>query len=316
MSVTASAITNWSAFPGQMDTPNYPDLLNALFLEVLKEQFKEGVSVLDCYRVKQSERAYEKFSGITGLGLVPQNDDAEDLPVDAPIQGFDYTVTPKTYRLSINITQQMREDNQFPEVVDMQSSLGASATKTINYWAARAFNNGFTTAGDWLCSDGMYLFDSARKSVDYSQCWSNLETGALSVATLAAARVNLLKRRDGRGLITGGIMPEKLLIPPDLEQKAWELLNSSKKPEGAQNEANWLAGKFGIMVSPYLTSTTAWFVLGPRDGNYGLTWLWRKKPTPSSFKQGNNDDIFTQKIRFRFQTGCGVPYGLSGSTGA
>lgn len=316
MSISASAITNWSAMPGAMLTDNYADLLNASFKEIIRNEWSEGINGLDFYRVVNSDRNYEKFSAVTGTTLIPISSDEEDIPQDQPIQGYDWTVTPKTFRRKITITKQMREDNLFSDVISNQQDLAESAKLTIEYWAAKSFNAGFGTSGDFLCSDGMYLFDSGRYREDSGQAsWSNLETGALSGTSLATARVNAMKVTDGRGLIRG-VNLETLLVPPDLAQKAFELNASDLRPEDAQNAKNWNKNVLNVRVWNKLTSATAWFVLGTVNRNYGLTWVWRVKPTPSSYNDGSNDDLFVQKIRFRFGQGAGIPYGLRGSTGA
>jgi hypothetical protein len=301
---------------GAMVTDQYPDLLNSQFKEVIKQSWAGGVNGLEFFRVINSDKNYEKFSAVSGLGLIPISNDEEVLPVDQPIQGYDHTITPKCYRRGIRITKAMREDNLFSEVLNLQSNLADASKMSIEYWAARPYNAGFTSASDFLTPDGRYIFDASHQFIDNSAgTWSNLESGALTAATLATARVNAMKVKDDRGLIRG-IDLSTLLVPPDLAQKAFELNSAEKRPEDAMNAPNWHRGVLTPRVWNKLTSTTAWFVLAKVNPQFGLTWVWRVKPTASSYTEGSNDDLFVQKIRYRFGQGSGQPFGMRGSTGA
>src|SRR5215831_5636996 len=53
------------------------------------------------------------------------------------------------------------------------------------------------------------------------------------------------------------ITPTTLIVPPDLEIPAKKLIQQTTKPSG---EANIFLNAFDLIISPYLTSTTAWFL--------------------------------------------------------
>ena len=314
---TASAVQNTGvSFPGILLRENYPDLLDAQFKEIISRDWAKPTQGLEMFDEVSTQRAYEKFGTMTGLDLVSQNRDEEDLPVDVPIQGFDYTITPVTFRKSVRTTRQMREDDMFGQIAKNQKRLSMSASATVEYYAALPFNTGFTSAADWLCSDGMYLFDSVRYTPDTTQAsWSNLDAGALSGPTLATMRVNFRKNTQERGLVAPLAM-KVLVVPPALEQKAYELIKSELNAENAMNTTNWHKDAVRVKVWDYLTSDTAWFGRSDKTKSlYDLKWMWRVRATPSSYKLGDNDDVYVQKIRMRFQSGCGVPYALRGSTG-
>ena len=314
---TASAATNTGiSFGGILVNSNFPDLTDARFKEITDRAWKIPVEGLEMFDVVQSDREYEKFSSVTGLGLVAENDDEDDLPVEEIIQGFDHTITPKTYRKTTRVTRKMREDDMYGKIDKQQKYIANSVMYTAEYYAALPWNTGFTNAAAWTCSDGMYLFDSARPTPDQRVAtWSNLETGALTNATFSTMRVNFQKITQEKGLVAPQTMG-KLVVPVDLEQKAREILGSADKPETALNDTNWNKGAVDIKVWHYLTSTTAWFGVAKEKDLNEVRWVWRIRPTHSSYREGSNDDVFIQKVRMRFASGAGVPYAHRGSTGS
>lgn len=85
---------------------------------------------------------------------------------------------------------------------------------------------------------------------------------AFSMASLKAATTGYrkLNDRDGNPL---GITPRVLLVPPDLELAAHEIMSSSLMISGsgaAQGNANILAGRYRVVTSAYLTSATTWWL--------------------------------------------------------
>ncbi|NPA63613.1 MAG: hypothetical protein GXO16_01440, partial [Epsilonproteobacteria bacterium] len=76
---------------------------------------------------------------------------------------------------------------------------------------------------DYVMDDGKPIFDTAHNNYD--------STGAaLSTDSLAAARTKMMRQKDfdGRQL---RILPRFLLVPPELEVAALQILNSTAKPE-------------------------------------------------------------------------------------
>lgn len=110
---------------------------------------------------------------------------------------------------------------------------------------------------------------------------SNLISGGTSVLASAGLVLALTKFRkqtdpDGKPL---GVSPKFLLVPPELETTASELMTSTRVNTGGSSstdrvpDANTWAGKYQIVQSSYLSnasytgySTTAWFLLAdPAD---------------------------------------------------
>lgn len=83
---------------------------------------------------------------------------------------------------------------------------------------------------------------------------------ALSSLKSAATAYRKLTDPDGEPL---GISPRVLLVPPELEIAAAELMGSSLIVSGDTNgkpNANVLAGRYRVVTSSYLTSATTWWL--------------------------------------------------------
>ena len=83
---------------------------------------------------------------------------------------------------------------------------------------------------------------------------------ALSSLKAAATAYRKLTDPDGNPL---GISPRVLLVPPELELAAAEIMGSSLLISGnttAQGNANVLAGRYRVVSSAYLTSATTWWL--------------------------------------------------------
>ena len=114
-----------------------------------------------------------------------------------------------------------------------------------------------------------------------------------------------------RGLIKRSI-PVQLIIPPDLQYIAGEILNSAYKPGVGTNEVNVMQGRLEPIMNHYLVSKTAWYVAGMK---HFLQYFWREQPMFD-----NQDDYFTKGMNFstffRFSTGAWYWHGLAASRGA
>ena len=110
---------------------------------------------------------------------------------------------------------------------------------------------------DYVMEDGKPVFDASHKNYD--------ETGAsLSIDTLSAARTKMMRQKDFDGKQLR-IIPKHLIVPPELEVAARQLLNStadiSAKNAGVVNPVK---GLYNIITDMELTDTKAWYLAAPK----------------------------------------------------
>jgi len=103
-------------------------------------------------------------------------------------------------------------------------------------------------------------FQSSNSS--YYQAASAAAGNALSLTSLKAATTGFRKLTDPDGNPLG-IAPRVLLVPPELEITAAELMSSALLISGnttKEPSANVLNGRYRVVVSNYLTSASTWWL--------------------------------------------------------
>ena len=108
----------------------------------------------------------------------------------------------------------------------------------------------------YTMSDGTAIFHADH---------SNLGSSALSATTLAAGRAAMRKHKGIDGVTALNIVPKYLLVGPDLEQTAYELVNSIAKVEDNKSSgvANYHQNALEVIVDAEITGSQ-WFLSAAR----------------------------------------------------
>ncbi len=266
--------------------------------------------------VKTSKKAYEESAYFAGLGLYPEKPEGEQISYDQFIQGPTKRWINKTYGLGIRITEELIEDSLYPDVPsnmgDMSKELGNSASETMEVIVHDLFNSGTVTTTH-TAGDGLAIFSTAHKALN-NATWSNRSASdaALSATSLRQGFIDFENILSDRG-IQQVQMPKTLVVPPSLEFTARELIHSAYDPETGNNAINSIQSRnLTLLVDPFLTSTTAWFLIG--DNNPLITFI-RRAP---KFAQDGDFETGDAKFKgtFRMSTEVNKPIGVYMNKGA
>lgn len=266
------------------------------------------------FKVLPSTRAYEEDLLTAGLGQVPLKPEGEVLKMDDPIQGGSLRYTHQSYALGFQITREMWADDQYGIMKKVSGDFSASIKQTIESTAANVLTQGFTASTGTITIDGATLYNTAHPLLGGGS-YSNRAATDISLSVSGLQEIILLfeKMVDERGLLRLSI-PEMLLIPPDLQYTAGEILNSAYKPATGNNEVNVMQGRLEPYINHYLTLKTAWFVMS-KKADHWLKFYWREQP-----QFDNQDDFFTKGANFstffRFSAGATYWHGTAASKGA
>jgi phage major head subunit gpT-like protein len=267
-------------------------------------------------KVKTSKKAYEENAYFAGLGLFAEKPEGEGIAYDSFIQGPTKRWVAKTFGLGLKISEELIEDSLYPDVPsemgEMTKELGNSAAETLELLVHDMYNNG-TSVSYHTAGDGLALFSTLHKSLNGST-WSNRSAadGALSASTLRQGFLDFENTLSDRG-IQQVQAPKILLVPPALEYTARELVHSTYTPEDNNNSINALQSRnLKIVMDPFLTSSTAWFLLG--DDNPIITFM-RRSP---KFAQDGDFETGDAKFKgtFRMSVECNKPIGIYMNAGA
>lgn len=266
------------------------------------------------FKVSPSTRAYEEDILMAGLGSVPVMPEGEVIKMDDPIQGGSYRYTHQNYGLGFQVTRNMYDDDQYGKIKRVAGDFSRSIKQTVESTAANILTQGFTSTTGTITVDGVTLYNTAHPLLG-GGTYSNRASTDISLSITGMQEINNLFERmvDERGLLMQS-MPKQLLLPPELQYTAGELLNSAYKPNTGNNEVNVMQGRWEPYINHYLTLKTAWFVLADK-GEHWLNFFWRQQP-----KFDNQDDFFTKGANFstdfRFSVGATYWHGTCASKGA
>ena len=154
-------------------------------------------------------------------------------------------------------------------------------------------NLGFTSETAW---DGQYLFDTDHVTLKGGNTIANEPATASELTeTSLQAAFEYFKSRNLKDEAGFPIFeePEILMIPPELEHTAYRIVKTLGYVGTNLNDINTLNPASGIVpsvkivVNPYLTSTTAFFLLGKNRENF-LYWKNKVEFTSADdFRTGN-----------------------------
>ncbi|KNC91107.1 Mu-like prophage major head subunit gpT family protein [Trabulsiella odontotermitis] len=234
-----------------------------------------------------------------------------------------YTLTNDSYEATVEVDRDDIEDDQIGIYAPQAQDAGFSAKQWPDELVFEALNEAFKAK----CYDGQpFISDKHPNGKDKDGkdvVVSNLGSAKLSAASVAdaqksygAARTALRRMKDveGRPL---NVQPVLLVVPPALEDTANALMTAERLDDG---KANIYKGTAKVLVVPWLTSDTAWFLMDTTRAIKPLIFQQRKKPIFVSQQDMNNPDVFNRKkLKFGAEARGAAGYGLwqmiYGSTG-
>jgi len=233
------------------------------------------------------------------------------------VESADYYVANRRFENTIAIEIDDVEDNQLGQYRSVANSMGQEAALLQDRLIFELFTNGHTTN---TLYDSVAWFGS--HTVGLSTV-ANTGTGALSSAnfttgyeTIRGFTVQPDDDSTARPLNNGG--KYMIVVPPQLEITAREILLNERDDAGATNTLQGLAD---IMVSSWLTSALKWYLCNVGASIKPTMRQVRMKPqmlekTPANSDMGFNEDRIVYGIKCREAGLSTFPWLAYGSTGA
>lgn len=285
---------------------HWAELLTPALTEAFTIGFADRPASLipSVFGVRGSERAYEQFIGTGVLSSKGWQFDGPNglgrVRYDDRNKGYASTFTHREFASGFVVERKLVDDNQSGQAFDDASALGDAAFRTRERSGASVLNNAFTSTTNedgysTLGPDAVVLCSASHPySSDQSgSVQSNTGTSALSDANVSATRVAMMKFTDDRGDIMD-VMPDTLIVPPELEDTALKVTKSLLEPTSANNAVNPQAGRFGTLVWHYLTDANNWFMTESSRQKRSLLWFDR-----IGLEFAREQDFDTLQARFR-----------------
>lgn len=257
--------------------------------------------------------AEEKAMGLGGFGTNGWNfEDSGRVLYDERVKGFEKTFAHHEFAKGFMVTRKMMDDNRLAGAFRDARELGDSAFRMREKAGANVFANAFSSATsstldefgtDAVGPDGVALVSTAHPAPPGAQgsAQSNEDTLALTKDNVGTVRSRMMDFRDYQGDVLN-VMPDTLLVPPELEDEALTIVRSQQDPDSANNAINPQAGRFQVIVWHYLEDSNAWFMIDRGLMRQHLLWYDR---IPLEFGREEDFDTFIAKFRayMRFSLG-------------
>ena len=241
------------------------------------------------YGVEKSTKAVEYDYALGGVG------DLEEFTGTIGYTDFEgqYKVsyTHREWVKGMKIERKLVDDDQYSVINKRPMALALSAKRTKEKHGASVFNSAFNTS-IFTGGDTYALCANAHTWNGTSTTQDNLYTTALSATSLATARLGMRNFLDDTDNLLNA-RGDLLIVPPELEQTAYEITQTDKTPYDANNTKNFIKSlNYKVIVWDYLTDTNNWFLLDSRYTKMFLKWFNR---IPVEFNKDKDFDTYLSK---------------------
>lgn len=250
-----------------------------------------------------SSKAFEEYFTAAGVGLFVQTEELQPASSDAFTPGLSIRYTVNDFKLRIGFSQQAIRDMLINLAQERGRDLGFSSRQTIEVLFADTWNKGFSNTG----YDGVSLFASNHPNVKGSGTQSNLLGGAvptpatLSVLSYRQALTQYRRFFDETGVRRIQVDPNILVVPPEEEHNANEIVKSPDRPDTPNRAKNVAMGKTTVYVYDYLTDINNWFI-GPTMNYNKIRGFMRRALTIHTYEDNDSETNWVQAA-FAFSMG-------------
>lgn len=262
------------------------------------------------------------------FGLAPVVNEATPIPVDSFSIRDRKTMYLLKRGLGFNVSSEAMDTDQNGLMArnGMKMAKSFRQTKEI-YFSNTFFNNAFTATD--ISPDGQPIYTSnglasgvGHPTTDATQRFNNrgVRSGtsyvdvAFGYFGLELAMQAFMDTVDIRGLpmmVTGR---KKLVVPTALAGVAARVAGATKMPQSGDNDSNWAGGMVvDVVVNPYLTSTSAWFLI---DAEENPTFNLERRGMKTNQQYNGNLDVYEYRANEVYTFGLEKPQGIWGTTGA
>ena len=248
------------------------------------------------------------------LGALPGVREFLDERQQQDFAPYEYAIKNKTWESTVAIDRAVLEDDQYGQIAMRVREMAQSARQHMDILTYGLLSQGFTAK----CYDGSPFFGQHFQG----RTQSNAGGAELSAFSLQEGITAMARFVDDQGR-PAGVMPDCLIIPPELWWEAYALMNSTYQPDpvtqAAQDlGANPLKGMLQIIMSPYLASPSDWFLCDSKRMVRAIV-LQMRKDFEFNALEGNSETGFMRDqwlygVRARYNVGFGDWRAAYGST--
>jgi hypothetical protein len=278
---------------------NFGDLLDPRFQKIFNEQYTQLPDMLPSLYTFPTDNGRNDMRW-SQVGTVPDFEEfTGSINYQSQVQGFDTVATHKEFTNGIQVERKLFDDDQYNIMDQRPRALSESAFRTRQRHGASMWVGGFSTnAGGTFYnnSEAQALYSDSHttnSSASTANGFDNLTTSALTATAVAASRIQMVGFRGDQAERIS-IIPDEIMVPPNLYEEAFEIIKSSHKLDSANNNRNVHEGQYKVVEWNYLTDTNNWFMNDSRLRAMSLFWVDR---IPVEFAMLEDFDTLVAKWR-------------------
>ena len=267
--------------------------------------------------VGSSSKKKETYFDYAGLGDFTVKNEGGPVTFTDPISGAEISFEHVRFSNGYKVTQEMLDHEQYSEVRTLEGELRRALADFLEVRGHLLLNNAFgtTASAGFSATDfrAQALISTTHTQLDGGTAQSNRPSSDANLdwTSLGNAKIQFGLWKDNRSRNIRE-MARTLIVHPNDELTAQEVLRSSQKPGTPNNDINALNGAMTLVVTPYLTDTNSWFVKGARTKT---VWHWDQSPRYGMMEDWDNE-IIKRKVVVGFSHGHLDWRGFYGSSGA
>lgn len=193
-------------------------------------------------------------------------------------------VVNEDYESTVSVPRNAIEDDSYHTFAAPIAAMGDAAREL---WLDLAVKALIANAA-W--ADGNKFFCSGRKFGDTETTFTNASKDALSETSLKAA-LAALRSCKLHGDRASGVLPQLLVVGPDLEYTAAKLVEADLVANGTATETNLMKGVLTVKVHHDIPAGQ-WFVMGVKNTVKAVCVQKRKEGTLTAMTHENDDNVF------------------------
>lgn len=274
-------------------TSTFPAIMSNLANKSVMVGFNEAETTYQIWAGKGSNRDFKEAARVAlseagNLELVPEGGQfQQDFLGEASAR-----TKVATYGKLFSLTRQAIINDDLGLFSKIATKYGSAAKRLVNKMVYAQLT------GNVKMQDNVALFDSTHGNV--------AGTGeALSVKAIAKAITAMRRQKGITGDATLNITPKYLVVPPELEMTAYQIVNSTAAVDGVNSGVvNPYKGRFVVVADAELTDPDAWYLVADatQHDTIEVTYLNGVETPRLETRQGFEVDGIEYKVAFD----CGV----------
>lgn len=255
---------------------DFRDILDPRFERIIEDRLRQLDDFIPTVFTTEPTNGRDEMK-FSAVGTLDDWEEFEgEVVYDSISQGYDVTLIPVEFVKGIQVTRKLFDDGLFGIMDQKPKAMALSWNRTRQKHGARVFNNAFAVDTYFynhsenvaLCSKS---HTTTAPDTSTATGFDNLGVTELSAVALSTARLQMKGFRGDRAERIS-VIPDELWVPNDLEEQAWEIVNSAGKPDTDLNNENFHQRKWSVHAWDYIDDANDWFVADSQMRRDNLLW--------------------------------------------